>query len=98
MQKKRGGAEYQGYPMISIIFSLSYEFTMKKVKFYSFYSLNTNCLITILNDHFKLWEYLDNVLPEGIVSQMSNLGPGFIFMALNVNNNENIIFKHFYIT
>ena len=32
------------------------------------------------------------------MSQNSNLGLSFIFMTLNVNNSEKIVFKNFYIT
>ena len=39
-----------------------------------------------------------NILLEGTVSQIFDLGLGYIFMKENVNNSEQIFFSNFYIT
>ena len=48
--------------------------------FLNFYFLNTDFWITIWNWYLKLKEVPHNVIPEGSMSQIFNLGPGCIFM------------------
>ena len=55
-------------------------------------------LLTIINTHIQLSGVLYNILLEGSVSQILDLGLSYIFMIKNVNNSEKIFFSNFYIT
>ena len=69
-----------------------------KKGFSKFYSLNTDFSITILNLILKLKEVLFNILlrEKGVLNFV--LCPGYIFLTLNVNNSEGIVFHNFYKT
>ena len=69
-----------------------------KKKKSTFYFLNTDFSITILNLILKLKEVLYNILlrEKGVLNFV--LCPGYIFMTLNVNNSEGIVFHNFYKT
>ena len=55
-------------------------------------------LLTIINTHIQLSGVLYNILLEGSVSQILDLGLSYIFMIKKVNNSEKIFFSNFYIT
>ena len=55
-------------------------------------------LLTIINTHIQLLGVPYNILLEGSVSQILDLGLSYIFMIQNVNNSEKIFFSNFYIT
>ena len=55
-------------------------------------------LLTIINTHIQLSGVLYNILLEGSVSQILDLGLSYIFMIKKVNNSEKINFSNFYIT
>ena len=69
-----------------------------KIDFCKFYFLNTDFSLGILKTYKKLKEVLHNIHLEGSLSQILYLGLCYIFMTLNVNNNEKIVFQIFYIT
>ena len=53
----------------------------QKMIFLKFYFLNTDFSITMLSLHLKLKEVLYNIPLEGRVSQIFNLGPGYIVLT-----------------
>ena len=53
-----------------------------KIDFFHFYFLNTDFSFTICNINIKLEGYIQNIPPEGSVSQNFELGSCFICMSL----------------
>ena len=51
-----------------------------------------------MNLNSKLKEVHYNILLEGSMSHIFYLDPGYIFMTLNVNNNEKLVFQNVCIT
>ena len=48
--------------------------------FFHFICLNWNLLLNISFSHFKLCMYSENILLEGTMSQILNLGLSFVFI------------------